>query len=399
MARKVSAERQKDLPPLAIRYRPRRFSEVIGQDTTVKVLRGMVQSRRIPGTIALCGPYSCGKTTLARLIALYLNCTELVDGEPCGSCESCQMMEGVILGNGSHSDVHEIDAASQRGIDDVRALKRLAELSPMTRRRIFILDECHAYTKDAWQSALKLFERPPGKTTFILCTTEDMKLPNTTRSRAVRFSLSPVKLVDTAALIRRVCRAEGYLSKVGKKLRLRIASAAEGHPRDALNILETVFNYIDSTGSSRLDVVKMFPKLVTDTASVKGYIAAQDFVNAVLAGQYKPAFKAVLSADDATSFIGQAISLLRLQLEAWIDRALVDRQRYWMLSKLSAPGQNHARDHLTEYGEMLSILLNAQQTVKGYQVDPIAVIEAAALSCIAISHQIASSKHTKTSEK
>jgi DNA polymerase III subunit gamma/tau len=399
-ARSVTT-RVADKQPLAIRYRPSHFGEVVGQASAVEILRGMVKSRRVPGMILLYGPYGSGKTTLARLIALYLNCAKLVKGEPCGRCESCRMMKGVILGHGEHSDVHEIDAADQRGIDDVRALKRLAELQPMTgSRRIFILDECHAYTPDAWRSALKLFERPPGKTTFILSTTEMMKVPDTIISRSICLRLNPVKSVDTAALLRRVCRAEGYGKKVGKRLCLRIAVAADSHPRNALNSLETVLNYVDSTGSSRVDVAKVLPKLIADTPSMKGYLAAQDFVTAVLSGQYRPAFAAVLSADNQTSFINQAVSLLRLQIEAWIDRGLVDRQRYWMLNKISGPKQDQGRAHLVEYGEMLSILLNAQQVIKGYQVDPIAALETAALQCIAISHEIALSekKHSASAK-
>jgi hypothetical protein len=157
-------------------------------------------------------------------------------------------------------------------------------------------------------------------------------------------------------------------------------------------MLETVFNYIDAGSKSKVDVAKMFPRLIADSPAQKGYLAAQSFINAVLAGKYQPAFQAILTADNHTSFIGQAVGLMRLLIEHTIDKGLIDRQRFWMASKINMPGQAVGRTHLADYGEMLSVLLSAQQQVKGYILDAPAVLEAAALECISISHSILASK-------
>jgi len=354
------------------------------------IKNALTHNKRIPGTLLLAGPHSTGKTSLARLIAYYINCEQLTDEfEPCGTCESCKAMVGVIAGNGSHPDVTEIDAASQRGINDIRALKRMSELSPVTNYRVFILDECHQITKDAWEASLKSFEEPPANTLFILCTTAPEVLPKTILSRATRFMFQPIPVGKTSLLLKMVARKEGC--PLPKKYRLQIASIVEGHPREALNILEGVISYMESAGK-RISLEEAFPKILAQSDTYKSYVAAQDYMSAVLEGKYLPSFKALKGADNHTFFTTQIVNIMRMTLEGFVDRSLIDRKAFWMMGKVKKIDQQIGRGHMKEYNQILKIFLDAQGKIKGYLLDPIAVLESATIDAIQVIQGLAKSK-------
>ena len=379
----------------ALKYRPRKLGEVIAQEAVVATLRGMIKNsithnKRIPGTLLLAGPHSTGKTSSARLIAYYINCEQLTeDFEPCGVCESCKAMVGVVAGNGSHPDVTEIDAASQRGINDIRALKRMSELSPVTNYRVFILDECHQITKDAWEASLKSFEEPPASTIFILCTTAPEVLPKTILSRATRFMFQPIPIGKTSLLLKKVARKEGC--PLPKKYRLQIAGIAEGHPREALNILESVVNHLKSSGK-HINLEEAFPKILAQNDTYKSYIAAQDYMSAVLEGKYLPSFKALKGADNHTFFTTQIVNITRMLLEGFVDRSLIDRKAFWMTTKVKKIDQQVGRAHMKEYNQLLKIFLDAQGKIKTYLLDPFAVLESATIDAIQVIHGLAKQK-------
>ena len=170
------------------RYRPRRFSEVKGQDHVVKALRTAVAEGREGQAYLFSGPRGTGKTTSARILAKVLNCENPVDGEPCCECESCLAVE-----RGTSYDVHELDAASNNGVDAMRDLIEKASLGTPGRHKVYILDEVHMLSKAAEAALLKTLEEPPPHVVFVLATTDPQKMSDTIRSRTqhLQFHLLP----------------------------------------------------------------------------------------------------------------------------------------------------------------------------------------------------------------
>ena len=216
------------------RWRPRAFGEVTRQEHVTRTLRNAVTQGRVAQAYLFGGRRGTGKTTMARLLAMCLNCGSAPGptAEPCGKCESCEAISG-----GSSPDVIELDAASNRGIDEIRALQENVGLLPMAGRfKVYIIDEAHQMTKDAYNAFLKTLEEPPPHVVFILATTEPEKIIPTVRSRCQRFDFRPVPEPDIVERLRRVAVAEGL--KVPDELLLLIARKAEGSLRDALGLLE-----------------------------------------------------------------------------------------------------------------------------------------------------------------
>ncbi len=165
-----------------LKYRPSKFSDLDLVDVA-QTLKKILQAKDIPQSFLFAGPKGAGKTSAARILAKAVNCSDLKDGEPCGKCENCKEIE-----KGNSLDIIEIDAASNRGIDDIRALKDKAYLLPSKfSKKVFIIDEVHMLTKDAFNALLKLIEEPPKHTIFILCTTDAEKIPETVLSRLIKI--------------------------------------------------------------------------------------------------------------------------------------------------------------------------------------------------------------------
>jgi DNA polymerase-3 subunit gamma/tau len=298
----------------AAKYRPTSFSQVIGQDTTTTILRGMLRKNTIPPLLLLCGPRSAGKTTLARLLGLYANCVQLTaEDEPCGTCTSCKMMLKAIRGEGEHPDFMEKNAASDRGIDMIRALETVAHYAPRYKHRFILLDEVHALTAQAFQAGLKLFEEPPGRTRFIFCTTEPEQLPQTIASRCTVFPLDAIPPITVAKLLHRVAKQENQT--VPKEALIQIAEATHGHPREALKVLQQAIDAGDGT----FDLAKL-PQILAQSDAVAPYIAVQKWMRAVLEGRYGNAMLALRKAPSMEYFAGAAIDTLRQMVHLWISR-------------------------------------------------------------------------------
>ena len=219
---------------LARRWRPQRFEDLVGQDVVVRTLRNALTSKQIGHAYLFSGLRGVGKTTVARLLAKALNCDNGPTPEPCGTCVACQ-----DITSGSSMDVLELDAASNRGIDDVRELREMARMLPVRDRyRVFILDEAHQLSRDAFAALLKILEEPPAHVVFILASTEKEKFPATILSRCLQVDFRPIPADLVAARLLDVAGAEGFVVSAASSQML--ARAGEGSLRDALSLLDRV---------------------------------------------------------------------------------------------------------------------------------------------------------------
>ena len=221
---------------LALKYRPQDFKDLIGQEVMAQTITNAIKLNKIPNAYLLTGIRGVGKTTTARIIAKILNCQNNADKTTnCkkeNSCNSCQE-----ISNSNHIDVLEMDAASKTGIDDVRELIENAKYSPINGRyKIFIIDEVHMLSKQAFNGLLKTLEEPPASLKFILATTEVRKIPVTILSRCQRFDLKRVSLTQLKKYLKDILvKEKGTISEEGIEL---IARASEGSVRDAISLLD-----------------------------------------------------------------------------------------------------------------------------------------------------------------
>ena len=174
---------------LARRYRPRGFADVVGQEHVAQALKNAINSSRVAHAYLFTGARGVGKTSMARILAKSLNCPHAVNGDPCNECDICES-----IARGSDVDVQEIDGASNRGIDDIRQLRANVNVRSMrTRYKVYIVDEVHMLTKEAFNALLKTLEEPPPSVKFVFCTTEPNKLPDTILSRCQRFDFGTIE--------------------------------------------------------------------------------------------------------------------------------------------------------------------------------------------------------------
>lgn len=239
------------------KYRPSNFDEVVGQTHIIQTLKNAIIQNRIAHAYLFCGPRGTGKTSIAKIFAKTLNCTNSQDA-PCGVCENCKMAS-----NGSHPDIIEIDAASNNGVDEVRNLIDKVKYAPMQGKyKIYIIDEVHMMTSGAFNALLKTIEEPPAHVIFIFATTEPNKVLPTIISRCQRFDFNKVSVNDIKYRLSVVCKNEGIeIDQDGLTL---IAQLADGGMRDALSILDQCVAYC----TSHIDV--------NDIRKIYGVITSED---------------------------------------------------------------------------------------------------------------------------
>ena len=279
-----------EAPSLYRRHRPRTFSDVVGQEPIVRTLRNAVEQGKVHHAHLFVGSRGTGKTSMAKILAACLNCEEGPTVEPCGRCESC-----TAIAAATSLDVIEMDAASNNSVDDIRELRERVAYAPVSgRHKVYILDEAHMLSTQAWNAFLKTLEEPPPNTLFVLCTTEAQKVLPTVVDRCHRFDFARPGADQVAQVLARVADAEGI--ELPAPARALIARKAAGSFRDALGNLEQLVTY--SGAQIELD----------DVLAVLGVADAEllfEATGAVAAGDVPGALRAVQRLSDTGRDAGQ----------------------------------------------------------------------------------------------
>ncbi len=235
---------------LARRFRPQAFDDVVGQEHVARALTNAIKAGRVAHAYMFTGARGVGKTSTARILAKALNCPNAKDGVPCNHCEIC---DGISAGN--DVDVLEIDGASNRGIDDIRSLRANVGVRSMrTQYKVYIIDEVHMLTKEAFNALLKTLEEPPPNVKFVFCTTEPNKVPDTILSRCQRFDFSSINDISIADRLREIAKIEGF--EVSEDALELVARRARGSMRDSQSLFDQLLAFSDGSVSAE-DVHRM----------------------------------------------------------------------------------------------------------------------------------------------
>ncbi|MFN3691476.1 MAG: DNA polymerase III subunit gamma/tau [Fervidobacterium sp.] len=278
------------------KYRPRNFYEIEGQEHIKRLLKNALEKHMINHAYIFSGPRGTGKTTTARILAKSLNCEKNQFGEPCNECASC-----IAIDNGSHFDVIELDAASNRGIDEIRKIREGVNFTPvMGKYKVYIIDEVHMLTKEAFNALLKTLEEPPEHVVFILATTNPEKIPPTISSRCHILEFRNISLEDTVRRLKKVSELEGY--DVSEDAIYKIAKRAAGGLRDALSLLEQIVRYSGGEVNS---------KIVDEALGLFDEVLVEKLINSVLSHDYQTVEEIIsevyIERGDFETFINQLI--------------------------------------------------------------------------------------------
>ncbi|PID56681.1 DNA polymerase III subunit gamma/tau [candidate division KSB3 bacterium] len=255
---------------IARKWRPQSFDDLIGQEHITETLKNEIQSGRIAQAFLFRGIRGIGKTSAARILAKALNCrqSEAPTADPCNRCDAC-----LSIKNGNAADVMEIDGASNRKIEHIRELRENIKFAPATLRyKVYIIDEVHMLTREAFNALLKTLEEPPKHVVFVLATTDDHKVPITISSRCQRFSFRRIGLHDMSLALHKIAESEGI--QIDDQSLLYIAKRSEGSMRDAQSLLEQVISYCGTEVS---------PEKVSEILGVVSSESIQELTAAILA--------------------------------------------------------------------------------------------------------------------
>ncbi|MCY2960293.1 MAG: DNA polymerase III subunit gamma/tau [Planctomycetota bacterium] len=332
---------------LARKYRPRTFADLVGQEVVARTLQGAIEEDRVGHAYLFCGPRGTGKTTTARIVAKALNCVQGPTPNPCGVCDHCTGID-----KGSDPDLIEMDAASNRRIEDVRELRENVAYAPMRARyKIYIVDEVHMMTKEAFNALLKTLEEPPKHVKFLLATTDPQKVPATILSRCQILRLSPLPEAVISARLEHVFAKENVRAEAG--VSIEIARRARGGMRDALSLADQLLSLVGSepkvadlerlaaeggadladrvlaclAASDRAGVIEALPQ--GEGGEPELVAALLDRLRAILLtgllGRETPLVQ--LDAEERTLLAAQAEKIGLPRIEAWIEELLLARER------------------------------------------------------------------------
>lgn len=281
-------------------FRPQRFDELVGQDVIAQTLKNALKQNRLAHAYLFCGPRGTGKTSTAKILAKAVNCLALEDGEPCGKCSNCQ-----AIADERFIDVVEIDAASNRGIDEMRDLKEQVRFVPsLGARKVYIIDEVHMLTTEAFNALLKTLEEPPAHVLFILATTDPQKVPPTVLSRTQRFDFKRIAPQGIVTQLAHIAQEEGV--KIDDEALQLIAQSAAGGLRDAIGLLDQGISFAGKNITEE-DMLTLLGGISDrQLAEMTKALAAQD-----AAALFDTAAKALDAGADAKAFVRSLAAWLR----------------------------------------------------------------------------------------
>lgn len=323
------------------KYRPKSFKEVINQKITVKILTNAISSNQISHAYLFCGPRGTGKTTFARLFAKAINCEKRKEGEfePCNKCESCEE-----INKGRALDLLEIDAASNRGIDDIRDLREGIKFSPVRAKyKVYVIDEAHQLTKDAFNALLKTLEEPPSYAIFILATTEPEKIPTTILSRVQRYDFRRLSINDIVSRLSNISKLENL--KINDEALRLIALSSEGGLRDAESLL------------GQLAIIKEGEITLSDVESLLGSVnfkTINQFIDLLISKQKIEALRFITEVNEGGYDLFE------------FNKAVINHLRRIMILKVSSDLSKMLQEEITD--EEIDILTKQTEKLEASEI-------------------------------
>lgn len=351
------------------KYRPQVFEDVVGQDHIVKTLINQIKFDKISHAYLFTGSRGTGKTSIAKIFARAINCTNLSNGSPCGKCDVCKSLEGTNI------DVLEIDAASNNGVDEIRELREKVKYPPVVGRfKVYIIDEVHMLSISAFNALLKTLEEPPKQTVFVLATTEVHKLPATILSRCIRFDFKLVPLETLTSHLNNILTKEGV--KFEDTAVNVIARAGEGSVRDTLSIADRCVSFagdnltyqkvIDVLGVSERDTLIK----ITDIILKKDIGNALVELDEVLSRGKSP----LVFSNDLISYFRDLLLIFSLKEKA--REIVVVKDDVYEKMKAQA-----TQEHYAEILKGIEVLSSVEQELR-YSAQPRIVLETAVIKTI-----------------
>ena len=329
------------------RFRPKKFSEILGQEHITQTLKNQVKTNRVGHAYLFTGSRGCGKTSSAKVLARAINCLHPIDGEPCNECEICKAAL-----DGSLTDIVEMDAASNNGVDDIRAIRDEVNFLPtVAKYRVYIIDEVHMLSQGAFNALLKTLEEPPAHVKFILATTEPQKLPATILSRCQRFDFKKISADKIVENLEKIC-SECKIDYTKEALNL-IAELAEGGMRDAISILERCVQ----DGDSKITDIK-----IKELVGIPETQYIIDVINSILNHDETKALeitqKIIVEGKDASNFLWELIKFVRNMMLLKATNEISNIYNEDEVNKMKEMNKLTTEDELLNIISKLSMLQN-----------------------------------------